>query len=468
MKESYKKDRYHNYLILETDENFQENEYSIKMITYNQIPGLLKCEVRKVNGSVELYYDITAKQCAASLFERRLIGYDDIKQMLLGLKKALEGAAGYLLDENDFLIDPEHFYMESESQEIFLCYVPGRRGNFQKEFQNFAEYILRRLDHEEEKAVILGYEVYRRAMDENGSIDYVLQLAYHDIELREEEQDRATCLKDKKRERKKEYVSEKAKPQKDREEKKKKWAIWCLAIFGFVGICTVTILISLRFGWNLTRVGGGLSVSAALTAYTISFIKNRHPSKYKKTQRKSRKTRKQSKTKTEWESQEIVEESEKKRENSTKNHEEKISAKRELIEQERIDHRQAEKEIDEGEEETQLLNFGETVLLNGGKLANMHRLVSQKDKKFPDIYIFHTSILVGKRKEQADVVLDDEHISRIHARIERSGEDIYVTDLNSTNGTFVNGERLRANERRRLCNLDEVGFASIMYQYEAP
>lgn len=107
-------------------------------------------------------------------------------------------------------------------------------------------------------------------------------------------------------------------------------------------------------------------------------------------------------------------------------------------------------------------------MLNGGKLANMHRLVSQKDKKFPDIYIFHTSILVGKRKEQADVVLDDEHISRIHARIERSGEDIYVTDLNSTNGTFVNGERLRANERRRLCNLDEVGFASIMYQYEAP
>ena len=86
----------------------------------------------------------------------------------------------------------------------------------------------------------------------------------------------------------------------------------------------------------------------------------------------------------------------------------------------------------------------------------------------PDIYIFHTSIIVGKMRQQADIVLDEEHISRIHARIERSGEEVYVTDLNSTNGTFVNGERLKANERRRLSSLDEVAFASIVYQYEAP
>ena len=84
----------------------------------------------------------------------------------------------------------------------------------------------------------------------------------------------------------------------------------------------------------------------------------------------------------------------------------------------------------------------------------------------PDICISCSSMIVGKIRQQADFVLDDEHISRVHARIEKNGDDVYVIDLNSTNGTFINGERLQANERRRLQPLDEVAFASIIYEYE--
>lgn len=50
--------------------------------------------------------------------------------------------------------------------------------------------------------------------------------------------------------------------------------------------------------------------------------------------------------------------------------------------------------------------------------------------------------------------------------LKKNGDDVYVIDLNSTNGTFINGERLQANERRRLQPLDEVAFASIIYEYE--
>ena len=44
-----------------------------------------------------------------------------------------------------------------------------RKGNFQKEFQNFTEYILKKLDHSQEEAVMLGYELYRQAMQERES-----------------------------------------------------------------------------------------------------------------------------------------------------------------------------------------------------------------------------------------------------------------------------------------------------------
>lgn len=121
---------------------------------------------------------------------------------------------------------------------------------------------------------------------------------------------------------------------------------------------------------------------------------------------------------------------------------------------------------DEKEEETELLTFGETVLLETEKMKSEKKLVSLKKEKSPDICISCSSMIVGKIRQQADFVLDDEHISRVHARIEKNGDDVYVIDLNSTNGTFINGERLQANERRRLQPLDEVAFASIIYEYE--
>ena len=45
-------------------------------------------------------------------------------------------------------------------------------------------------------------------------------------------------------------------------------------------------------------------------------------------------------------------------------------------------------------------------------------------------------------KRQVDLVLNDQSVSRLHARISRDGNRFFITDLNSTNGTFRNGMRL--------------------------
>ena len=64
------------------------------------------------------------------------------------------------------------------------------------------------------------------------------------------------------------------------------------------------------------------------------------------------------------------------------------------------------------------------------------------------------SISVGKSPDN-DLVLDgDESVSRVHARLERTGPAWCITDLGSTNGTTVNGERLFAP--RAIFDRDEV------------
>jgi len=66
------------------------------------------------------------------------------------------------------------------------------------------------------------------------------------------------------------------------------------------------------------------------------------------------------------------------------------------------------------------------------------------------------ALVIGKRKGEADVVLEDMSISRMHAKIIKEGNDIYLEDLNSTNGTFKNGLRLKPYERRKLESEDEI------------
>lgn len=62
-----------------------------------------------------------------------------------------------------------------------------------------------------------------------------------------------------------------------------------------------------------------------------------------------------------------------------------------------------------------------------------------------------------------DVVVDDEEVSARHARISFADEVFWVEDLQTTNGTFVNGERIR--ERTRLQNEDLVKIGRTILQF---
>ena len=67
------------------------------------------------------------------------------------------------------------------------------------------------------------------------------------------------------------------------------------------------------------------------------------------------------------------------------------------------------------------------------------------------------------REEPADLPLRDAAVSREHAQFESHGDDWILTDLDSANGTFVNGRRIR---RRTLKPGDTVRFGtSVEFRY---
>ena len=74
-----------------------------------------------------------------------------------------------------------------------------------------------------------------------------------------------------------------------------------------------------------------------------------------------------------------------------------------------------------------------------------------------------TGIKIG-RSAPADIVLADPRVSRSHCRVELAGEELKVIDLNSTNGTFVDGERVEGEAMLAVGSLLRVG--NICFKHE--
>jgi len=73
--------------------------------------------------------------------------------------------------------------------------------------------------------------------------------------------------------------------------------------------------------------------------------------------------------------------------------------------------------------------------------------------------IERNEILVG-RSVQCDIIIDDVTVSRRHAKISRKGTDLWIYDLNSLNGIYVNKERI---EKARLKNKDEIQIGKYKF-----
>ena len=83
----------------------------------------------------------------------------------------------------------------------------------------------------------------------------------------------------------------------------------------------------------------------------------------------------------------------------------------------------------------------------------MSRLVLTFNKQVIKEYPFlKESITVG-REEDNTIVIDNLAVSGYHARIDKAGSDFIVTDLQSTNGTFVNDKKVVSH---KLVHRDKI------------
>ena len=73
------------------------------------------------------------------------------------------------------------------------------------------------------------------------------------------------------------------------------------------------------------------------------------------------------------------------------------------------------------------------------------------------------AVLVVGRAPDADMVVDDPSVSKHHAKLTWNGQHTLVEDLKSSNGTWVNGDRLHV--ALALKDLDTIRFGEAQFCY---
>ena len=174
----YKREYNKSSLIFEQEKESQNALFQIRMLLENKIEGLLSCEVHPFNGESHIYYDITGKQTISCIFEKRKMSAADVESILLGIKNTLFNMQNYLLDADHLLLLPEYIYMDLSTKQIFFCFYPFETGDQEEKFSRLAEYLLEKIDHEEQQAVFAAYQFYRLIREKNSSFFQVVDQLY--------------------------------------------------------------------------------------------------------------------------------------------------------------------------------------------------------------------------------------------------------------------------------------------------
>jgi len=81
--------------------------------------------------------------------------------------------------------------------------------------------------------------------------------------------------------------------------------------------------------------------------------------------------------------------------------------------------------------------------------------------------IFRISELLLGRSNRCDVVINDTSVSSEHAKITKSGDDYFLEDLKSTNGTFLNEKQVSTQKvKLHLGDSVRIGQTCIIYRLD--
>lgn len=467
----YERNLNHTYLVCR--QNGQERYYEVQMLLNNKIPGVLPCRQENKDGVPYLYYEITSRQSVCSLYQKQKLTFGRLDVMFGCLYKMILKLEDYLIPVEYIVLDPEFIFADVEQREFCFCIVPGNVAS-EDTLRNLLEYLLEHIDYEDEKAVATTYEWYRRAGEENSSFVKIYEETFGSRQELKNKKGRQEAIGA--GDQTKNASEKECNQQEDREQvlfaesadrnhrspwerignelkervnkvcQDKKWL--------FVMGAAVVAITALGVMWLIDdemfrKVAPGAGVLVGIMGYVCHSKTPEYDICLE-----------ESSDDAVWDEERSV--------NGYGDHEygnnyESNGYEGVVCEADK-DSLDCQKPGQSPQPDDDDVTCGKTVFFSDADKEECRRLESVEGN-FPGFQPEVFPFIIGKLREAVDGVILHETVSRIHCRIDKDQENYYITDLNSTNGTIVNGELLNTNEKVLLQEGDEIQLGKAVYVF---
>ena len=477
------------YLVFDT-EDIDENEYLLQMALHGNLPSLLPLSISTTDGKTMLRADVTGCTDIAARYRTVQLTGSDIRKILTTINDVIQKLPGFLLDPNDLYLEPEYIFFGPGADEILLTYIPHLSESATDTLRTLSEFFLKKLDHSDRIAADLAYGLYDRVQAENYTAGEVLagllQSAGEPLRMDGQTQEDGNCIvsgqsdirdmrrpqppgcgvrspgpgvkppdsirtvKTKPPSRRKNITRQTGKNRSRRKQgcRPGQKSVLKKALPVIVILSSAAALIFL-FRMDLTQIGGMGFLSAALIWLTYSTLGKRR-----------------SEIHNVWAD-----------EDDPGDDAFYQSLLKQVYAEDAGRAESGEGSVQQGmnlqqEGYSQLGRYPlkeRTIQPEEQKPVRIIRtgpcMVSLQPQLCPDIMLSSSHILLGKSRRKADVILPDDTVSRVHARIEHRTDGFYVSDLYSTNGTLLNDKRLESGCAVLLKDGDVLRLGKLQFRF---
>lgn len=371
LKVNYLRNLKSNLLIFEPEEKFLSElktkyAFEVGMIEHNCIKSFLRPNIKRINGKLELCYDISSLQPLSRVLEVRTFNTDEIKNFIIDIISATKALEEFLLEASSVVLDPEYIFTDLDLKRYSFLYIP-RSENNKEEMKLLLENILNNINKDDKDCLIMVYGMLKECRKRGFVINDLEELFDGNSQIEEKKQEPVSVNE-----------IETENPTECRDKKKKQFNI-----FGgiFKGNKSKEQIEEEEF---LEKVFEGYEPGVSLACLN------------------------------------------------------------------------EEKSVFEVRDE----EISNTVLLTDIKPNKSRVLKSINGSE--DIEINYLPFIIGKQDRICDYVLDVDGVSRIHLKLFEKKGVLYAGDLNSRNGTYINGKKLENEENIELNTGDTINICGII------
>ena len=434
--------------------------YQIEMIAYNPVPFIVPFEMRRKDEEIRFYYNITSKTALKDFLKNGFILKQQFINIVSSLLSSIAESKSLFLNEESFVLDEEYICIEASSLSLSLIYLPVNVAyDGTQALKDFILWIASKLAHHEtlDNSIqnIIGFikgheftiaglsrlldEIKNRAATPEQGVGGVLADGTA-VSINEDEISLAV-----------DRLSAGANSQKSRSGLKdlirrfgmKTVLAALLSQVAVVGIAAVAEVLMKRAGieGDTRYISIGMLVLVAdLFLYKYLISKNANtPSRERTAQPKNVKNN--------------IASSEIKKEAPTASFSSNNGACDSVKPQQSVPIAvRYEPEIQET-----------TLLFEVKKMSAF--LVCEKDGDMEKLEISKDRFILGRNPHKSDMAVPGKAVGRAHAIILFKDNEYFISDKDSKNGTFVNGEKLAEGMEYKLSNNDSIMLANVEFKF---